>query len=164
MRRNKTIFSALSILLLTAAVQAAPWKIQPGVGVGPVLLGADSKAADAVFNRKEVLNTHGGTGRWINYKEGLELELESGKVLQIVVPEASLSSKQGSLELELEGGIRVGSTVAQMEAALGRGYKAQDLKVGSSQAAETYYAYISRGIGFMARQGKIFRIIVWPKK
>ena len=130
MKRYKTIFSALSILLLTAAVQAAPWKIQPGVGVGPVLLGADSKAADAAFNRKEVLNTHGGTGRWINYKEGLELELESGKVLQIVVPEASLSSKQGSLELELEGGIRVGSTVAQMEAALGRGYKAQDLESG----------------------------------
>lgn len=164
MRLNKTIFSALSILLLTAAVQAAPWKIQPGVGVGPVLLGADSKAADTAFSRKEVLNTHGGSGRWINYKEGLELELESGKVLQIVVPEASLSSKQGSLELELEGGIRVGSTVAQMEAALGRGYKAQDLKVASTQPAETYYAYINRGIGFMARQGKIFRIIVWPKK
>ncbi len=164
MKLHKAFISAMSILLLSAAVQATPWKIQPGSGVGPVMLGADSKAADAAFTRKEVLNTHGGSGRWINYKEGLELELESNKILQIVVPEASLSSKQGTLEFELEGGIRVGSSVAQMEAALGRGYKAQDLKTGSTQAAETYYAYINRGIGFMARQGKIFRIIVWPKK
>ena len=164
MRRYKTVLSALSILFLTASAQATPWKIQPGVGVGPVLINGDSKTADAAFNRKEVLTTHGGTGRWINYKEGLELELESGKILQIVVPEPSLSSKQGSLEFELDGGIRVGSTVAQMETALGKNYQTQDLKVASTQAAETYYAYVSRGIGFMVRQGKIFRIMVWPKK
>ena len=155
------------LLLLSARAWSAPWKIQGGVGIGPAVLGADLKAIDPnlskFFNIEEKIDD-GGILKWIKYKEGLELHIDHGKILQVIVHSATMISKQGPLELEAEGGIKVGSTVLQMEQMYGRGYTSENLKVAKSQPAETYYAYVSKGLGLIASQGRIIQIAVWPRK
>ena len=165
--KMKAAALAAGLLLLSSQAWAAPWKIQPGVGVGPVLLGAELKSTDPSLSKNlniEEKIADGGILKWVKYKEGLELHIDRGKILQIIVHRATMAGKQGPLELEAEGGIKIGSTVQQMEQMYGRGYTAQDLKVAKSQASETYFAYVSKGIGLIACQGRIVQIAVWPRK
>ena len=159
------ILTALSFAVAMSGLGwAMPWKIQPGFGVGPITLSADPRVADGSLVREDTMKS-GGQPIWIKYKEGLELHMERSKVLQIIVHNATMSTKQGPVELEGEGGIKVGMTVAQMEQVLGRNYQARDLKgTAKTQPTETYYAYTSKGIGCIARQGRVFQIAIWPKK
>lgn len=160
--RNWKIFLLLCCMLQTA-VWAAPWKIVPGSGVGPLTIGGDWKTFDPMLTREKVIQDSYAV-KWASYKEGIELHLDKGRVLQIIVHNPSAVVKGAPVELEAEGGIRVGSTVQQMEQAYGRNYTAQDLIIGKHKTGETYYVYPSRGIGFIAKGGQISQISVWPRK
>ena len=159
---RRILLGGLMLLASTSSLLAAPWKVTPGGGVGPISLGGPSAPADAVLARDDVIQD-GGIVKWIKYKGGLEIHLDRGKVLQIVLHDATLSTKQGPAEVEVEG-VTIGSPVQLMERTLGRDYIARDLKVARGYPSETYYAYTKRGVGFIARQGKIFQIAIWPKK
>ena len=164
--RKNAALAAVSLWLgLTGAGWAAPWKVQPGVGIGPVHLGADAKVADANFTREETLQDV-GVVTWVKYKEGVELHMDRGKILQVIVHNANLSGKSGAIEVEGDGGIKVGSTVQQMEQALGKNYVARDMheNIRKGEPMVTYYAYTTKGVGFEVRMNKIFQIAIWPKK
>lgn len=137
---------------------AAGWTIVPGSSVGPLALGASWKTCDALLHRddKDAVIQDAAGVHYARYKEGIDLHVDRGNILEIIV--------KSPTSMTVEGGIKVGATVNQMEAAFGRSYTAQALKVAKSQAPETYYAYTSRGIGFIARSGVIYQIAVWPKK
>ncbi len=158
----KKILVALSLLATSLAASAENWKVTPGVGVGPIKLGQQYLEAnkfltpgDSVGNAKQA---------YLRYKEGVELECENFKIIQIVLRQSSFSTKSGPVAVAMDGDLRIGSGVAQMETALGRNYQARDLKVGSGQPQETYYAYQSRGLGVLARGGRIVEFAIWPKK
>lgn len=171
MRSKFVLFSLmaaqLTALSLTASAFATPWKVQPGVGVGPILIGKELKGTDTALTRTDTVNSLGKTkDQWALYKEGLEVEVLNGNVLQISVAENQVTGKQGPIEFELDPGIKIGSTVQQMEMAFGRNYQSRvlDQSRGTNQAPETYFAYVNKGLGFLVRNNKVFKIIIWPKK
>ncbi|CAN0350611.1 unnamed protein product [Phaeothamnion confervicola] len=164
--RKSAALAAVGLWLgLAGSALAAPWKVQPGVGIGPVHLGSDTKVADANFTREETIQDV-GVVTWVKYKEGLELHMDRGKILQVIVHSPALAGKSGSFEIEGDGGVKVGSTVQQMEQALGKNYVARDMheNIRKGEPMVTYYAYTTKGVGFEVRAGKIFQIAIWPKK
>lgn len=156
------IIGMLLVAGTTLSGWADTWKINPGVGVGPIALGQEYVQANKFLTPGDsVGNTRAG---YLRYKEGVDVECVDSKIIQIVVKQTAFNAKGGPVAIAVDGNLRIGSTVAQMEQALGRGYQAQDLKVGSRQPRETYYAYQGKGIGVLTREGKVVQFAVWRKK
>jgi hypothetical protein len=156
------LFAGMLLAATTMCAWADTWKINPGVGVGPIALGQEYLQANKYLTPGDAVgNQQAG---YLRYKEGVDVECENAKIIQIVVKQTSFNAKGGPVAIAIDGNLRIGSTVAQMEQVLGRGYTAQDLKVGSKQPRETYYAYQSKGIGVLTREGRVVQFAVWRRK
>lgn len=148
--------------VVQAGAWAVPWKVVPGDSVGPIRLGAQYVEANKHLTPHEAI---GSTAQgYLRYKEGIELECVNQKITQIVINKSVFTAPSGPVEVAMDGNLRIGASVAQMESALGRGYEARDLKVAKSQPPETYYAYKSRGLGVLVRAGKVVQFAIWPRK
>lgn len=163
----KSKVSALLVfwgLTLVGTAAAESWKVTPGSSVGPIKLGDDYKTANQFLTPDEAIPGM-GTRAYLRYKEGVDVETENQKIIQIVVRHNNFSNtKAGSVAVAVDGNLKIGSSVQQMEQALGRGYVAQDLKVAKGYPRETYYAYQARGIGVHTKAGLVTEIAVWPRK
>lgn len=156
------VLAAMLLVAGTVGAWADTWKVNPGVGVGPIALGQEYLQANKYLTPGDAVgNQQAG---YLRYKEGVEVECHNSKIIQIVVKQTSFNTKGGPVAIALDGNLRIGSTVAQMEQVLGRGYTAQDLKVGSKQPRETYYAYQGKGIGVLTREGRVVHFAVWRRK
>lgn len=155
-------------LLLTAACWAEAWKLVPGAGLGPIRLG-DGEAQVKALNL--VLTPGQGTlssGQLIlRYAEGVDLTIERGQVSQIILYNSTFNTKKGPVDVVMDGNLKIGSSVPQMESALGRPNLVHALTPNGKWAgvsASNYHAYTTRGLGVTTKDGKIISIAVWPRK
>jgi hypothetical protein len=141
---------------------ADTWKVMGGSSVGPIVLGNAYKGLQTLLTPQDAMATQGGA--YLRFKEGIELEIQNQKVVQIVVHQLNFMSKQGAVDILLDGNLKIGSTVSQMEAALGRGYEARSLPVAKSQPPAMYYAYKAKGLGVRTVAGRAVEYSVWPRR
>ena len=161
MKRTQRLFILMFVALLASA-WAEPWPLKPGVGVGPITLGAEYIQVNRYLTPADALGNKAKA--YLRYKEGVDVECENYKVVQILVNQSQFASKSGPVNVAMEGNLKIGSSVVQMETALGRNYDARELKVARSQPKEVYYAYASKGLGVLTRAGKIIQFAIWPRK
>lgn len=158
-----TATSIAWLLTLTAAAEV--WKLVPGTSLGPIKLGdgpAQVNTLRSVLTPKDATTT--STGAYLRYSEGVDLSIQNGQVAQIIVYNTTLNCKNGVVEISLDGNLKIGSGIGQVEAAFGRGYQMHALPVAKKEPPMNYYAYTSRGVGIVTKGGKIFSVSVWPRK
>lgn len=148
--------------LLTGPLWADTWKVVGGVGVGPLRLGDSYLAANKVMTPDSLAGDP--SMPYLKYKEGVDVACSGQKIVEIVIRKSSFQGRTGPVDILCDGNLRIGASVAQMEAALGRGYTSRDLKVAKTQQPETYYAYVSRGLGVQTRGGKVLQISVFQRR
>lgn len=162
---NKVTTVALA-LLLGASAWGENWKLVGGAGLGPMSLGQPYTNANKFLTP---LDANGDQRHsYLRYKEGVDLECDDLKITQIVVRKQSFSSKGKPVNVIMDGNVHVGSTIAEMEAALGRDYQQRTVglkvDVKTSVPEEVYYAYANKGLGFLTKMGKITEIAVWRRR
>ena len=161
--RSFRLVCVLLSLVVSAVAWAAPeWKVEPGVGIGPFVIGADWKSTDGLLTRSEFIPQE--TWGWVRYTEGVDLHLEHGKILEVMVHSSVVRTKSGPVPVLCQGNLKIGDSVQAMEAAYGTNYKYSVLKTGKSEPPQAYYAYVSEGLAFQTRGGQIYIIIVWPRR
>lgn len=158
-------------LLLTVPASAEDWSISPGAGVGPVKLGM--KLSDVEVKTKVLPQGHGPLRRTDTVTEvrngkmviaytrydGIEVQWLP-RAIQIVVNKPSITVNSRPVNLVGPGGLRVGGTLANIQATLGRWDEARDLK---PQKNTMMYVYKNKRIGFVVKDGRIASINVWEE-
>ena len=162
MNTRATVVVVLLSTMLTATAWSEVWKVNPGTGLGPISLGQEYLQANKVLTPKDAMVTK--VGAYLRYKEGIELECQDKKITQIIIHQSSFQGKTGTVDVAVEGNIKIGSSAAQMETALGRNYESHALPVAKKEPPQTYYAYRSRGMGLITRGGAVIEISIWPRK
>lgn len=161
MKKKRWSMTLLLAAMLSSA-WAESWPAKPGVGLGPISLGSQYLEVNRVLTPDNAIGTKAKA--YLRYKEGVDVECENYKVVQILINKSQFVSKTGPVDVAMDGNLKIGSSVVQMESALGRNYEARDLKVAKSQPREVYYAYPSKGLGVLTRAGKIVQFAIWPRK
>lgn len=161
MKRTQQLFFLMFAALLASA-WAESWPLKPGLGLGPITLGVEYVQVNRFLTPGDAMGNKAKA--YLRYKEGVDVECENHKVVQILVNKSQFAGKSGPVDVAMEGNLKIGSSVVQMESALGRNYEARELKVAKSQPKEVYYAYSSRGLGVLTRAGKIIQFAIWPRK
>lgn len=145
----------------TLSAAAETWKLVGGVGLGPIQLGKAYTDANRFLTPDVAMGTQ--RSALLRYKEGVDLECGRQLVQRIILLRTSFQGKTGPVDVQVEGNIKIGSSVSQLEAALGRSYISHDVPVAKNLPKETYYAYQSKCLGFRASGGKIVEIATWAK-
>ncbi|MBT9586837.1 hypothetical protein IV102_26065 [bacterium] len=147
---------------LSLAAGAETWKVTPGTGVGPILLNQPCPAILKVLTPTDSIGMQGG-GAYLRFKEGVELEVQNQKVLQIVIHQLNFNAKSGPVDILLDGNLKMGAGLPQVEGAYGRAYESKAIPVAKGQPPITYYAYKSRGLGVRTVGGKVVEYSVWAR-
>ena len=161
MKLRQSICAGVLALMLSIGAEADVWRVNAGIGLGPIILGQPYTSVQKVLTLTDSIVTQ--TGAYLRFKEGVELEIENQRIVQIVVHQMSFPGKAGLVDVQLDGNLKLGATVPQMEQALGRGYEARPLPVAKSQPPITYHAYKSKGLGVRTEGGKIVEFSIWPR-
>ncbi len=173
-RFTNLILAAFLIVATRAASYAEDWTITPGQSVGPVKLGmrlteveSSSKllpGGTGSLIRKDTQTTLTPKGQMkIVYTRygGIEVQWDP-RAVQIIVTQPKTTTAQGrSVNLVGPGGVRVGSSLQDMEQALGRTYESRELE---PQKGVYMYRYLDKNIGCVVKGGKVVSINIWPGK
>lgn len=151
---------ALALTLMSTA-WAEVWKVEPGIGVGPIRLGKNLGSVPRFLTPADSIVTQ--TGGYFRFAEGVELEIVNGSIVQIVLHRLNFNTKSGPIEIQLEGNLKMGMSQPQMTSALGGAYESKPLPVAKSQPPMVYFAYKARGLGVRTEGGKIIEFSVWPR-
>lgn len=75
-----------------------------------------------------------GGGAYLRFKEGVELEVQNQKVLQIVIHQLNFNAKSGPVDILLDGNLKMGTGLPQVEGAYGRNYESKAIPVAKGKA------------------------------
>jgi len=148
-------------LALMGSAWAEVWKVEPGIGVGPIRLGKNFSTVPRYLTPADSIATQ--NGGYLRFAEGVELEVANGSIVQIVLHKQNFTTKAGPIEIQVEGNLKMGMSQPQMASALGGAYESRALPVAKSQPAIMYYAYKAKGLGVRTEGGRIIEFSVWPR-
>lgn len=160
------LFSLVAVSTAVWAQQA--WTVEPGKGVGPLLLNMSPSQISAQLVPGEVIGSannplyvrYGGKGG----AEDVLVQYTGNKAVMITLNKATVNTKSGPVKWNPPSGAGIGVAWNVVEPVLGRNYQSRDLKVAKSQPREVYYAYGSRGLGFRTKAGVIVQVDIWPAR
>jgi hypothetical protein len=159
MKRVKVLL--LGLLVTTAAALAqGGWTVMPGKGVGPLALDMSPSQVGAQLTATEYI---GGprNPKYVRYGDDILVEYASNRAVLITLNKATVNTKAGAVKWTPFNGAGIGTAWTAAESVLGRGYISRDLKVGSKEPRQTYYAYASKGLGFRTKAGVIVQVDVF---
>ena len=134
--------------------QGAAWTVTPGVGVGPIKLGMNVKAIEAILHRDPKADQSFIHERplWIFYKEGIQVNYDSyGNAMQIYVDKPGIATA---------GGVQVGDAAKSFMGEFGTKYIAHELPTAKSMPDQYLYVYKSEGVGFQIEGAAIKFILI----
>lgn len=136
------------------------WKVVPGVGVGPIKLGQSCADVSKILTPGEMMGN--ASAAYLRYREGIDLDTRSTRVEKIIVLKNSFQAKTGPVDIALDGNIRIGSSVAQMQNAWGRENASHEIPVAKGQPKEWIYVYL-KGAEFRTKNDQIVEVTVWKR-
>ena len=160
----KTLLMGLAMpASLAAAAWSEVWRFDPGVGVGPIKLNGDYLSPTKLgLTPGQGFPTN--LGYYLKYKEGVETDCTGKKITQIIVLSNSFSTKSGPVEVQFPGNLKVGSSVQQMQTALGGNYLSHDIPTAKGAPKRVEYVYTAQGLMVLAEGGKILQFNVFMKR
>lgn len=163
MKRLRVLVLALALCL--GALAQAAWTVNPGKGVGPLMLNMSPTQIAAHLKPSEYIGSPKNP-KYVRYGTGEEVlvEYSSNKAVMITLSKATVNTTAGPVKWTPFSGAGIGVAWNVVEGTLGRNYVSRDLKVARSQPREVYYAYASKGLGFRTKAGVIVQVDVWPAK
>lgn len=160
---TRLLMGILVAFITLIGVHAENWPLEPGKGVGPVRLGAPMLSPTRYLTPDRKLPGSQG-GLYLTYKEGVETECQNNQIIQIVIKATSFKGGGRSVEIQIPGGLRIGSASNQLQSALGMGMINHDLPTAKGFPQKTYYAWPARGVGAITEGGKVVQFTLWPAK
>jgi hypothetical protein len=158
---------ALACSLATAA-WAETWPLDPGKGVGPIRLGAPMLSPTKYLtpDRKLPGSLAGGqNGIYLTYKEGIETDCQNGQIILVVIKNTTFTTGGGqTVEIQVAGGLKIGSSANQVQGAFGTGMISNNLPTAKGYPQKTYYAWPTRGVGVITVGGKVTQFEIFPAK
>lgn len=148
---------------LVATAWGEIWPFQPGVGVGPVKLGLGQLEPTRFLTPDRRLGGSLG-GEYLTYKEGIETQCQSKQIIEIVVKKTSFTGGGRSVEIQIPGGLKIGSPASQLQGAFGTGMISAARPTAKGFPQLTIYAWPSKGVEVQAEAGKIIQFSIFPKK
>lgn len=159
--------SLLMVAALAASLACAAWSevwpFQPGVGVGPVILGQNYLDPTRYLTPdRQVPGSLGGI--YLIYKEGIETQCQAKKIIEIVVKKTTFTGGGRTVEVQIPGGLKIGSAATQLPGAFGTGMVSSNLPTAKGYPQKTVYAWPYKGVEAQAEGGKIIQFSIFPKK
>lgn len=160
---KKLLTGLLLGVTLASSAWSETWRFAPGVGVGPILLNGDYLSPTKLgLTPGEGIQI--SAGYYLKYKEGIETECTGKKISQIVVLSSKFTTKNGPVEVQFPGNLVVGSTVQQLQAALGVASQSHQIPTAKGAPVRMYYAYTGQGLGVITDGGKILQFDVFARR
>ena len=161
MMRGKVLLVTLALVATAAFAQT--WTVDPGRGVGPLALNMSPSQVAGQLAATEYVGSQ-QTPMFVKYGTDALVQYSSNKAVLITLNNNTVKTKAGAVKWTPYGGAAIGVAWNVVEGTLGRNYVSRDLKVGSKQPREVYYAYSSKGLGFRTRAGVIVQVDVFPAR
>lgn len=153
----------LTLALIATAAFAQAWSVEPGRGVGPLVLNMSPAQIAGQLAATEYVGSQQNP-MFVKYGTDALVQYASNKAVLITLNSNTVKTKAGAVKWTPYGGAGIGVAWNMVEPALGRNYVSRDLKVAKSQPREVYYAYASKGLGFRTRAGVIVQVDVFPAR
>jgi len=160
--RSLVIGAVLAGSLATAA-WGEVWPFEPGIGVGPVKLGQDYLDPTRFLTPDRQIPGNLG-GVYLIYKEGVETQCQSKKIIEIILKKTTFSGGGRTVEVSIPGGLKIGSAATQLQNAFGTGMIAHNLPTAKGYPQKSVYAWPYKGVEAQAEDGKIIQFSIFPKK
>ncbi len=159
----------ISLIAASTTVWAQQvWTVEPGKGVGPLMLDMTPAQMSGQMTPGEVIGSVNNP-LYVRYggRDGAEdvlVQFASNKAVMITLNKPTVKTKAGPVKWNPPSGAGIGVAWNVVEPVLGRNYQSRELKVAKSQPREMYYAYGSRGLGFRTKAGVIVQVDIWPAR
>lgn len=150
-------------LSLAAAAWGEPWPFVPGTGVGPVKLGQGYLEPTRYLTPdRQIPGSLGGI--YLIYKEGIETQCQGKTIIEVVVKKTTFTGGGRTVEIQIAGGLKIGSPATQLQGAFGTGMVSSNLPTAKGYPQKTVYAWPFKGVEAQAEGGKIIQFSIFPKK
>lgn len=148
---------------LAAGAWGENWPFEPGTGVGPVKLGQGYLDPTRFLTPDRRIGGSLG-GEYLIYKEGIETQCQAKKIIEIIIKKTSFSGGGRSVEVQIAGGLKIGSPALQLQGAFGTGMIQHNLPTAKGFPQKTVYAWPDKGVEAQAEGGKIIQFSIFPKR
>lgn len=142
---------------------AQGWTVDPGRGVGPLALEMSPAQIGSQLTPTEYIGSPKNPA-FVRYSDEVLVQYTANKAVLITLSKPVINTKAGPVKWTPFSGAGVGIPWNSAVTILGKGYVARDLKTASSQPRETYYAYVSKGLGFRVKAGQIVQVDVFTSR
>lgn len=160
---RSVLMGAALVLSLAVAAWSEAWPFEPGVGVGPVKLGQGYLEPTRYLSPdRQIPGSLGGI--YLTYKEGIETQCQGNKIIEVVVKRTTFTGGGRTVEIQIAGGLKIGSPATQLQAAFGTGMVSNNLPTAKGFPQKTVYAWPYKGVEAQAEGGKIIQFSIFPKK